>query len=117
MANQHTVVQDIRNFIAKNNLMADISWEHKTDNYRLVFKAKYDNLWRHMIVYKRLHNKGYGCIIYRCADIDTTKTPWVVHNFESVVWGQVEFYYSPRDFIKSELEVLAKSYERKAYSK
>ena len=45
MPNQHTVVQDIRDYIADNNMMAVCNWSNVYDSYVVIYKSKYSNSW------------------------------------------------------------------------
>ena len=76
MPNQHTVVQDIRDYIADNNMMAVCSWSNVYDSYVVIYKSKYSNNW--MLLRVNPSRKTYRIRYLKSVDINNAYDPTYV---------------------------------------
>ena len=76
MPNQHTVVQDIRDYIADNNMMAVCNWSNVYDSYVVIYKSKYSNSW--MLLRVNPSRKTYRIRYLKSVDINNAYDPTYV---------------------------------------
>ena len=76
MPNQYTVVQDIRDYIADNNMMAVCNWSNVYDSYVVICKSKYSNSW--MLLRVNPSRKTYRIRYLKSVDINNAYDPTYV---------------------------------------
>ena len=112
MPNQHTVVQDIRDYIADNNMMAVCNWSNVYDSYVVIYKSKYSNSW--MLLRVNPSRKTYRILYLKSVDINNAYDPtYVVNTNLCAIDGAYTF--TPRYFIEQELRAICARYSRPAF--
>lgn len=113
MPNQHTVVQDIRDYIADNNMMAVCNWSNVYDSYVVIYKSKYSNSW--MLLRVNPSRKTYRNRYLKSVDINNAYDPtYVVNTNLAPINGAYTFKASY--FIEQELRAICARYSRQAFS-
>ena len=95
MPNQHTVVQDIRDYIADNNMMAVCNWSNVYDSYVIIYKSEYSNNW----------------ILLR---VNPSRKTYRINTNLGAINGSYTFKASY--FIEQELRAICAKYSRQAFS-
>ena len=111
MPNQHTVVQDIRDYIADNNMMAVCNWSNVYDSYVVIYKSEYSNSW--MLLRVNPSRKTYRIRYLKSVDIQPTTTTYVVDTNLGAISGIYTF--KPQYFIEQELRAICARYSRPAF--
>lgn len=113
MPNQHTVVQDIRDYIADNNMMAVCNWSNVYDSYVVIYKSEYSNSW--MLLRVNPSRKTYRILYLKSVDINNAYDPtYVVNTNLGAINGIYTFKASY--FIEQELRAICARYSRQAFS-
>ena len=111
MPNQYTVVQDIRDYIADNNMMAVCNWSNVYDSYVVICKSKYSNSW--MLLRVNPSRKTYRIRYLKSVDINNAYDPTYVvdTNFGAIDCATNSTVLT----IEQELRAICARYSRPAF--
>ena len=112
MPNQHTVVQDIRDYIADNNMIAVCNWSNVYDSYVVIYKSEYNNSW--MLLRVNPSRKTYRIRYLKSVDINNAYDPTYVVNTNLCAIGGA-YTFTPRYFIEQELSAICARYSWPAF--
>ncbi len=112
MPNQHTVVQDIRDYIADNNMIAVCNWSNVYDSYVVIYKSEYSNSW--MLQRVNPSRKTYRIRYLLSVDINNAYDPtYVVNTNLFAIEGA--YTCTTRYFIERELRTICARYSLPAF--